>query len=41
VDSFGLTERDLAQANGLVQHRYDHVRQNIELAGRFSQVKDL
>ena len=41
IANFGLTEEDLNDANGIVRHRYNHVQQNIKLAGKFAIVKNL
>ena len=40
MKDFGLTEDDL-NADGSVQHRYNHIQQNIRLAGKFAIVKNL
>jgi hypothetical protein len=41
IANFGLTEDDLNEANGAVKHRYNHVRQNIKLASKFTIIKNL
>lgn len=40
IKAFGLTQEDLDQTNGIV-HKYNHVQQNIKLAGKFAIVKNL
>ena len=41
IKSFGLTQEDLDQADGVVKHKYNHVQQNIKLASKFAIVKNL
>lgn len=41
VERFQLTEQDLQMTSGSIKHRFNHVKQNMELASKFQQFKNL
>ena len=38
---YSLTSQELAMVSGLKRHRYNYIKQNMELASKFQQFKDL
>lgn len=41
IEEFHLSNKEVAKAQGINLHKYDHIKQNIYLAANFQQVKNI